>query len=658
VRIALVAREVYPLDGGGIGQYVACTARVLSTLGEVTIVTTSRSEPEYRRLQERGDPRLPDSVDFAFVPEPTPDVAAAWSHLMHSYSARVVEVLKELYGSRGPDLLEFPDFGGEGFVALQAAEALDPFFTDTTICVRLHTTAEIVEVLDGCSMGDRWSRALHAMERYSLAHADHVLWAGGDVLGTYQRFYGADALGSPVRVRHPYGEPLAPEGADRSYEPGSPLRLLYAGRLERRKGVAGLVDAITGSERDDIRLTLVGADTDTAPLGQSMRELLTLAMAGDQRITLRDPVQRAELGALIRAHDLVVIPSRWECWPYAALEALYLNRPVLATPVGGLCEIVADPNSGRLTRGRRIEDLQDAIESLLLHPEELGTMIRCEGPRARARELTADSEVVRGYREILGAERSRRALAARPAGQPVPLVSAVVPYYRTADHVRETVASLLAQTYPRLEIVIVNDGSFDATDVVLADLDRAPVRIVTQVNKGLGAARNFGVLQSLGRYVFPLDADNCAEPEFVARCVEILERRPDVAYVTAWTRYVEPDGRPRLDVDLGFEPLGDHASLNRHVNVAGDAAAVIRRRVFDAGHCYNEELTSYEDWHFYQELARAQLGGVVIPERLIRYRVRGDSMQARVGRPRHERLVGEIDARLRENQMRWESSSG
>ena len=50
--------------------------------------------------------------------------------------------------------------------------------------------------------------------------------------------------------------------------------------------------------------------------------------------------------------------------------------------------------------------------------------------------------------------------------------------------------------------------------------------VVTQMNQGLGAARNFGISQSRGRYVFPLDCDNIAEPEFVARCVEVLERRP------------------------------------------------------------------------------------------------------------------------------------
>ena len=101
--------------------------------------------------------------------------------------------------------------------------------------------------------------------------------------------------------------------------------------------------------------------------------------------------------------------------------------------------------------------------------------------------------------------------------------------------------------------------------------------VVTQMNQGLGAARNFGVLQSRGRYVFPLDADNFAEPEFVARSVDMLEAHPELAYVTAWSRYVDEDGEPLPGPVLGYEPLGNHAAVIAEENVAGDAAALLPR---------------------------------------------------------------------------------
>jgi glycosyltransferase involved in cell wall biosynthesis len=650
---------VYPLGGGGVGQFVAAAARLLSRVAEVTVVTRSGVQDAYQLLRARRDPRLPgEGVRLVFVAEPSDEEAAPWSDVMHCYGARVYERLKEVYPDGGPDLIEFPDYLGEAFVTLQAALALDPFLQDTRVCVRIHTSAEMCRVLDGYYGHDPHLHAQHAMERFSLAHADRVIWQGGDVLGTYQRFYGAGALAPASRIRYPYLGPAARPGDDAGFSPGEPLRVLYAGRLERRKGVANLVRAVTGMERRDFRLTLLGGDTFTAPLGVSMREFLSLAIADDERVTLREGLTREAVADAIREHDAVVIPSLWECWPYAALEALHLNRPILATPVGGLVELVEPGRSGWLACGSDGVALEDALEALVDRGGELGEMVRREQPSARGRALSDEREILDGYQALV---RSRPRWASRPrphpGGRPA-LVSAIVPYFRLSGYVAETVESLLAQSYPRIEIVLVNDGSFEEEDWVLAEIaGRLPVVVVTQMNAGLGAARNFGVLQSRGRYVFPLDADNVAEPEFVARCVEILEQRPDVAYVTSWSRYIEADGTLRRGTNRGYQPLGNHAALNAEENVAGDAAAVLRRRLFDAGFRYSEELASFEDWHLYRELQRAGHFGAVIPERLLRYRLREDSMQAEIAQPKRARLRGEIEARIRENAIRWTSPS-
>jgi glycosyltransferase involved in cell wall biosynthesis len=650
---------VYPLGGGGVGQFVAAAARLLSGVADVTVVTSSGFEEAYQLLRARRDPRLPgEGVRLVFVAEPSGEEAAAWSDVMHCYGARVYERLKEVYPDGGPDLIEFPDYLGEAFVTLQAALALDPFLQDTRVCVRIHTTEEICEILDGhLRPGASW-QALFAMERFSLAHADRVIWQGGDVLGTYQRFYGAGALAPASRIRYPYLGPTARPGDDAGFGAGEPLRVLYAGRLERRKGVQNLVRAVTGMERRDLRLTLLGGDTVTAPLGVSMREFLSLAIADDERVMLREGLTREAVAEAIREHDVVVIPSLWECWPYAALEALHLNRPILGTPVGGLVELVEPGRSGWLACGSDGAALQDALEALVDRRGELGEMVRGERPSAHGRALSDEREILDGYQALVGS-RPRWASRPRPrAGPRPPLVSAIVPYYRLSGYVAETVQSLLAQSYPRIEVVLVNDGSFEDEDWVLAEIaGRLPVVVVTQMNAGLGAARNFGVSQSRGRYVFPLDSDNIVEPEFVARCVEILEQRSDVGYVTSWSRYIEADGTPRGGTDVGYQPLGNHAALNAEENVAGDAAAVLRRRIFDAGFRYSEELASFEDWHLYRELQRAGHFGAVIPERLLGYRVRADSMQAQFAQPKRARLRGEIEALIRENAIRWTSSS-
>lgn len=658
MRVALASREVYPFAGGAIGQFVTTAARLLSQIAAVTVLTTSLFESEYERLRAAGDPRLPgELVRVAFVAEPTAEEAAPWYHAMHCYSARVYERLRELYPDRGPELIEFPDYLGEAFVTLQAAEALDPFLADTRICVRIHSTAELCELLNGFCKPDFRSRAVHELERFSLARADRVIWQGGDVLGAYRRFYGPTALAPDTRIRYPFHGRVAAAGEDAAFRIGGPVRLLYAGRFERRKGVQDLVRAVTGMARNDFSLTLVGGDTDTAPLGMSMHDQLQLAAGDDPRVQLLGALERGAVAEAIRAHHVVVVPSLWECWPYVALEALCLNRPLLATPVGGLVELVCPGRSGWLASGTGAVALEDALEGLLGAQGELEQMVRSELPVAMGRELSDDREVQDRY-QALAQVALERAVRRRRTCARWPLVSAIVPYYRASRYVRDAVESLLAQTYPRLEVVLVNDGSFEEQDWVVAELAaRLPVVVISQMNQGLGAARNFGVLQSQGRYVFPLDCDNIAEPEFVARCVEVLESRREVAYVTSWSSYIEEDGAMRSGPDRGYQPLGNQAALSCEENVAGDAAAVIRRRLFDAGFRYSEELASFEDWAFYRQLREAGHFGAVIPERLLRYRVREDSMQARIAQPRRVRLEGEINALIRENQVRWTSSS-
>lgn len=617
---------------GGIGEFIAAAARLLSAVAEVTIVTNGAYEGRYAELVANHDPRLPpENVRIAFVPEPTSEELEGWYNVVHWYSTRVLERLRELYPERGPDLIEFEDFLGEGFITVQAAEALDPFLQESCVGVRIQTTAEIAEVLNGRFPVDPARQVLYAMERYVLARADRVIWPFGDVLETYRRFYGVDGLAPDVRIPYPYVGPVASAEEERGYRAHSPLRFLYVGRLERRKGVHNLVRAARGLERDDFLLTLVGGDTPTAPLGMSMHEALKLAISDDPRIDLRGAADRAGVEEANRSHDVLVVPSLWECGPYTALEALHLNRPVLGTPVGGLAEIVAPGATGWLAAGTDSGSLARGLEHVLDHRDEVQTLIRSGELPERVGALCASRNIVERYQELATLAPRRRRTSARRTTSP-PMVSAIVPYYRAARHVRQTLESLLAQTYRPLEIVLVNDGSFAEEDWILGELAaELPIVVVTQMNSGLGAARNFGISQSRGRYVLPFDADDLLHPAFVERCVSVLECHDDVAYVTSWSRYIEEDGTPRPG-PLGYQPLGNSYLLEEE-NVAGSAEAVLRRRLFDLGFRYSTELTSAEDTNLYRELRRRGHRGIVIPERLLFYRVRADSMLRVIGLP-------------------------
>ena len=106
--------------------------------------------------------------------------------------------------------------------------------------------------------------------------------------------------------------------------------------------------------------------------------------------------------------------------------------------------------------------------------------------------------------------------AVLPRGRPIcrlklaPLVSVVIPCYNSARYLGETIESVLAQTYARVEVIVVDDGSTDATPKIAQSY---PVQYVYQTNRGISAARNAGVVHSRGKYVQFLDHDDRLLPD-------------------------------------------------------------------------------------------------------------------------------------------------
>lgn len=655
--IAFVSREVAPFGGGGIGTYVTAAAQALAPVAEVKIFTTSRHRRAYEALRPSDNP-LSEAVEVLFVAEPRGWEIGETEGALSLWSARAFDAVCEAYPDGGPDLLECPDYLGEGFVASQARRCGDPRLARTTLCVRACTTGEMTSVLDGHLPEDFETKLTHQIERYALANCDHFVWPGGDVLGSYERFFDAGEIAAPVRVRHPlFVDPrLAAPDTEAPPDDGT-TRLLYVGRLERRKGVLNLARAVSGISDDRLRLTFLGGDTETAPLGQSVRAMLKVMIGDDPRVEFLDHVTRDRLPQIFEQHDAVVLPSLWECWPAVGLEALERNRPILATPSGGFAEIVQPGRSGWFTADAGPEALAAAIESLLDEPEAGRTLISAGGPREVFEELTDVEQVRAGYL-ALAAEGSYGRAAANVIGDDPPLVSIVIPYYRLDQYLEETVLSVTRQTYPRIETIVVNDGSFREADKLLERLsDRHGLRLLTQVNSGLGAARNAGIVQSRGRYVMFLDADNVITPTFIERCAEVLETDPELAYATTWALYIDERGEPWRGPHAGYRPLGNWTTLVDERNVAGDAAAVFRRSIFEGGLAFSNELTSFEDWALYRQMRELGLIGAVIPERLLEYRIRERSMLRQIGSPNQERIEGEIRARIKEGGMRWTAPS-
>jgi len=646
VRICLVAPE--PTGYGAVSYSVAALATLLGERHEVTLIRSGCEDGA-------APPPLPGSGFREVVAAIDPRVAGLkFACEDHRHGAAVVDAIRASYDEQGPDLLEVPDFRAHGLVALQARLAGEPLLAQTLVAVRAAPSAELACLHDGALKQPGIER-LADLEREQLRLADRLLHAGGDSHALYERYYLDLGLPRPALIRTPLespGEP-GPAASAAEREPGAPLRILYAADLRRREGALDLAQACVGLPGDGWELTMAGADTETAQVGQSVRLTIETMSGDDPRIRFQDPLSREQLRRQLPEYDLLAVPATLALCAETAIEAMRAGVPVLATPVGPLTEAVEDGVTGWRTdrRGLGPGPLARALGPLVADPAEVGRIDR-EALAGRAAALADPAEILAGYERLLGPENGRPAPPAPPGQEP--LVTGIVPYYRASAHVTEAVGSLLTQTHRNLEVLIVNDGSFEAEDAVLAELEAIPrVRVVTRVNGGEASARNLGALLARGEYVVMLDADNLAGPEFVERALATFRREPALAYVGCWLPMIDPEGN-RLADGFGFAPLGNAVLRDDEENWDGDTLALFPRRFFYEP-WFGFAGSMHSDWQLYRRLRERGWFGAIMPEPLAQYRVLPDSLLRGHSQQVQDRAWAEDLTRNRMLLTRWTS---
>ena len=215
-----------------------------------------------------------------------------------------------------------------------------------------------------------------------------------------------------------------------------------------------------------------------------------------------------------------------------------------------------------------------------------------------------------------------------------PLVSAVIPAFNAAAVIERTVRSVITQTYPVMEILVVDDGSTDETASIVKGLsaDDGRVKLLQQENKGVSAARNLGIKCARGEYIAPLDADDTWLPEKIEKQVEVF-RTSSATVGLVYTQSVRifEDGRPSVysaSTEEGsvFFPL----LLGNFLQNA--STPLIRRQCLDKAGLYsldyrNSNAQGCEDWDIYLRLAE-HYEYRVVGEFLTGYWQSTDSMSA------------------------------
>ena len=211
-----------------------------------------------------------------------------------------------------------------------------------------------------------------------------------------------------------------------------------------------------------------------------------------------------------------------------------------------------------------------------------------------------------------------------------PFVSVIVPAFNAESTLRESVESALAGSHGNIEMIIVDDGSSDATARVGVQLaaDDARVCLRRQDNRGVSAAFNSGLSLARGEYVARLDADDLWHPAKLERQIEAARRNPAAALIYSWVRYIDADSRVYRDgPPQRFPPRTLCRGLYESL-VGGNSSALMRREVVQDLGGYDEALSSWEDLLLQLRISAEHVIDHV-PEYLVGYRVRPGSLSAR-----------------------------
>jgi glycosyltransferase involved in cell wall biosynthesis len=189
-----------------------------------------------------------------------------------------------------------------------------------------------------------------------------------------------------------------------------------------------------------------------------------------------------------------------------------------------------------------------------------------------------------------------------PGPSSSPLVSVIIPCYRQAHFLSDAIESALAQSYPSVEVLVIDDGSPDDTRAVAARY--AGVRYIEQEHGGLAAARNTGLAQSRGEFVVFLDADDRLLPGALHVNAALLLSNAALGFVAGASHFITRDGA-KIETDTRPWPTGDiYAALLRRNRIRMPGMVMFRRSVFDQAGLFDSSVDACADYDVYLRVSR------------------------------------------------------
>lgn len=196
--------------------------------------------------------------------------------------------------------------------------------------------------------------------------------------------------------------------------------------------------------------------------------------------------------------------------------------------------------------------------------------------------------------------------------------SVIIPCYNQGQYLNEAIDSVLSQTLPAYETIVIIDGATD-NSLEIAQSYGDKIKVINQVNKGLASARNTGIMNSTGDYIFPLDADDIMKEN----CLEVVSRWVEETGADIIAPSFKSFGVNNQEFNLQDGVTLDHQLSANHI---GYFSTIRRSKLLEIGG-YNPKMKwGWEDWDAWIDLLKRGATLKVVPDILILYRVKAQSM--------------------------------
>lgn len=486
------------------------------------------------------------------------------------------------------DILHFPDRGGLAFHCLLARDQ-GLAFEEAIFALHLRGPCRWGLECDGSLFTEAAQLKTDYMERECISRADYLIGPGRHMFSWLaEKRWITPPEDRCLMIPDAFG---GPESALAKSVPASlagPLHLseiILCGSPDISEGLQVFCDALDliGERLGQLgtRITFLG---DFGMIGPEHAGQVLARRGRSWGFPVRVlPFEQADAGADYlesAAEGLAVIPSfAAHAAPIVRAASLH-GRPVLIPRAGETAGLLDDHLQSSMT----VDLTPSALADAMLRAVEHGM------PQPRLAE-NADGVARRWLDFHAGVSRPRS--HSTPADVPLPRVSLCITHYQRVGKLVDAIASVARQTYPDIELIVVDDGSpDDAVQVALTEIEpiieRLGGRLLRQSNGYLGAARNAAAEVATGDYLCFLDDDDIALPEMVRRLVTAaITTGADIVTglqipmdeARRFEAWPDPD---RFSGRIDHHPLGGGPlSLAVEENVFGPATALISREAFD-----------------------------------------------------------------------------